>query len=505
MNTAHATRASSAEQQAAVPGKRPALARHIQPVVLAGGSGTRLWPLSREHYPKQMVGLLTNDSLLESTVQRLDGFSGAFAIADEWILVCGENHRFMSAELVQRGGRAARIVLEPDPRNTAPALTIAALAATEGEQDPILAVMPADHAVTDNEAFQLALSKAAAYASDGAIVALGVIPHRAETGYGYIRVGVALGREGGYVLDRFVEKPHRELAEQYVRSEEYWWNSGIFVMRASVWLGAIKALRPDIFEACADAYRGGTSDAPFFRLDVTAFDRCPADSIDYAVMERLNEDARFPGVVVPLDAGWSDIGSWDAIWEIMPKDDEGNVARGRVVFEQSTDSLAHSEGRLIACIGLRGVVVIETADAVLVADKQYAQQVKAVVGRLKSEHGAEVSDHRKVHRPWGCYDSVDNGERFQVKRIIVNPGASLSLQMHYHRAEHWVVVRGTAKVTCGEKSFLLTENQSTFIPLGTTHRLENPGKTPLEIIEVQSGAYLGEDDIVRFEDRFGRV
>jgi mannose-1-phosphate guanylyltransferase / mannose-6-phosphate isomerase len=477
----------------------------LQPVILAGGSGTRLWPLSREQVPKQLLGLLEDETLLESTARRLDGLAGIVAVAARTILVCGEIHRFMSAEQLRRIGKPAQLLLEPAARNTAPALTAAALAVRADGSDPVMVVMPADHLVPDPDAFQAAVLRAATYAADGAIVTLGVVPRRAEAGYGYIKVGAPFGAKGAHVIDRFVEKPHQELAERYLQSGEYWWNSGIFVVRASVWLAAIEASRPEISSACQRAYSAGTVDGPFFRLDPAAFEACPADSIDYAVMEQLSANSPFPGVVVPLIAGWSDIGSWDAIWEVMPKDDNGNVARGRVIWEDTTASFAHSEGRLIACLGLRDVVVVETADAILVADKHHVQDVKAVVNRIRAEHGCEVSSHRKVHRPWGYYDSIDNGERFQVKRIVVNPGTSLSLQMHFHRAEHWVVVRGTAKVVCGDKVFLLTENQSTFIPLGTTHRLENPGKTPLEIIEVQSGSYLGEDDIVRFEDNYGRV
>jgi len=478
----------------------------LQPVILAGGSGTRLWPLSREQFPKQLIGLLSDETLLESTACRLDGLTGAVAVAEKTILVCGESHRFLSAEQLRRVDKSAHILLESAARNTAPALTAAALAVRAEGNDPVMVVMPADHLVTDTEAFKAAVVNAATYAANGAIVTLGVVPRRAEIGYGYIKVGAPFGANGTHVIDRFVEKPHQELAERYLQSGEYWWNSGIFVVRASVWLAAIEALRPEIFSACQTAYREGVVDGPFFRLDSSAFEACPVDSIDYAVMEQLSVDGAFPGVVVPLIAGWSDIGSWDAIWEVMPKDHDGNVGRGRVIFEDTSSSFAHSEGRLIACLGLRDVVVVETPDAILVADKHHVQNVKALVSRIRLEQGEEeVANHRKVHRPWGYYDSIDSSERFQVKRIVVNPGTSLSLQMHYHRAEHWIVVRGTAKVVCGEEVFLLTENQSTFIPLGTTHRLENPGKTPLEIIEVQSGSYLGEDDIVRFEDNYGRV
>jgi mannose-1-phosphate guanylyltransferase/mannose-6-phosphate isomerase len=477
----------------------------IQPVILAGGSGTRLWPLSREHFPKQLAGVLGGDeSLLEATTHRLDGFAGNLPVADELIVVCGEEHRFLTAEQLRRSGRAGRILLEPVGRNTAPALTIAALATTRDGHDAVLLVMPADHAIGDLAAFHEAVNDAAHYAAEGAIVALGVVPERAETGYGYILAGQEVGRRRGRRLDQFVEKPHQELADQYVASGQYWWNGGIFVLRASVWLHAMRHFQPAMYAACLAAFKGSKHDGDFHRLERDAFAGCPDDSIDYAVMEKLASDPCIPAVVVPLQAGWSDVGSWDAVWDISPKDAAGNVARGRVMFEDVASTFAHSEGRLIACVGVRDLVVVETADAILVADRRHVQSLKALVGRIRAEAGTEATSHRKVHRPWGYYDSIDQGERFQVKRIVVNPGAKLSLQMHYQRAEHWIVVRGTAQVTRGDEVFLLTENQSTYIPLGVTHRLANPGKTPLEMIEVQSGAYLGEDDIVRFEDTYGR-
>jgi len=368
--------------------------------------------------------------------------------------------------------------------------------------------MPADHAVTDVDAFHAAVAAGVQHAYEGHIVTMGIVPTHAETGYGYIRLGEPLERGGAlgvHRLDRFVEKPHLELAQRYVESKEYWWNSGIFIMRASTWLTAIKHFQPGIFEACEAAFAGGKADGDFFRLQREAFSASPSNSIDYAVMEQLGGDPSVAtGVVVPLQAGWSDVGSWDAIWQILPKDETGNVGRGEVMFEGSTSTFAHSEGRLIACVGTQNLVVVETADAVLVADKSRVQDVKKIVGRIRAEGGAVAANHRKVHRPWGHYDSVDSGERFQVKRIVVNPGARLSLQMHHHRAEHWIVVRGTALVTRGEERFIVSENESAYIPLGTTHRLENPGKMPLEMIEVQSGSYLGEDDIVRFDDTYGR-
>jgi mannose-1-phosphate guanylyltransferase/mannose-6-phosphate isomerase len=506
--------------------KTGAASVRVQPVILAGGSGTRLWPLSRQQFPKQLIELMGAESLLEATLRRLDGLDGLdvttrghdtvhFATADELIVVCGTEHKLLTAQQIERNGRRARIVLEPCARNTAPALTLAALAALSAVaggagRDPVMVAMPADHAVSDLDAFRRTVAQAIEHAASGALVTLGIVPDKIETGYGYIKAGAALGtgHDGApqaRVLERFVEKPRRELAEQYLASGEYWWNSGIFVCRASVWLDAIEHFQPAIHAACMIAFERGLHQDGFTQLDVEAFEACPSDSIDFAVMERIAQEPRFPGVVVPLTAGWSDVGAWDAVWDMSEKDDDGNVARGRVIFEGSADSFAHSDGRLVACVGVTGVVVVETADAILVASKDRVQEVKAMVGRLKAAKGAEAHDHRKVQRPWGFYDSIDHGERFQVKRIVVKPGARLSLQMHHHRAEHWIVVRGTALVTRGEETFLVTENQSTFIPLGTTHRLENPGKTPLEMIEVQSGTYLGEDDIVRFDDQYGRV
>lgn len=493
----------------------------VHPVILAGGSGTRLWPMSREHYPKQLIGLLGNESLLQSTAHRLDGLQADYAFASEVLVVCGDEHRFTTSEQLRESGARARIVLEPIGRDTAPALTIAALDALDasGENtDALIVAMPADHAIADHAAFHAAVATAIRYATEGMIATLGIVPTHAETGYGYLRLGTPLADSqnadgtGGRTdhlaarkLARFIEKPHMELARQYVASGEYWWNSGIFVVRASSWLHALRKFEPAMYEACVDAHRRGQLDGEFFRLDRDAFEASPSNSIDYAVMERLATDDSLPGAVaVPLTAGWSDVGSWDALWQILPKDGNGNVGRGRVLFEGATATLAHSEGRLVACVGTQDLVVVETADAVLVAEKSHVQDVKKVVSRLKAAHGPEAANHRKVHRPWGHYDSIDAGERFQVKRIVVKPGARLSLQMHHHRAEHWIVVRGTARVTRGDETFLLSENESTYIPLGVTHRLENPGKLPLEIVEVQSGAYLGEDDIVRFDDKYGR-
>ncbi|WP_250510794.1 mannose-1-phosphate guanylyltransferase/mannose-6-phosphate isomerase [Caballeronia sp. GACF4] len=482
----------------------------IQPVILAGGSGTRLWPMSREHFPKQLIGLIGEQSLLQATANRLDGLGSVSAektlrVADA-IIVCNEEHRFTTAEQLRGQGRRARLVLEPVPRNTAPALTAAAIHASRAGEDAVLVVMPADHVVANQDEFHRAIATGAQCAEQGAIVTLSVVPSHAETGYGYIKSGEALPC-GAWKLERFVEKPHLELARQYLESGEYGWNAGIFIVRASTWVAAIEHYQPAIHAACVAAFDKGSDDGEFFRLDRDSFAASPSDSIDYAVMEQLAGERAteaFTGAVVPLDAGWSDVGSWDAIWNILPKDDSSNVARGRVMFQGASSTYAHSEGRLIACVGTQNLVVVETADAILVADKSCAQDVKAIVGRIKSERGTEAADHRKVHRPWGHYDSVDQGDRFQVKRIVVKPGARLSLQMHHHRAEHWVVVRGTALVTRGTETFILAENESTYIPIGIQHRLENPGKMPLEIIEVQSGTYLGEDDIVRFEDTYGR-
>ncbi|WP_206955639.1 mannose-1-phosphate guanylyltransferase/mannose-6-phosphate isomerase [Trinickia acidisoli] len=490
----------------------PALApcRRLIPVVLAGGSGTRLWPMSREHYPKQLIDVIGPGSLLQATVRRMDGFPEGWDVADAPLVVCGDEHGFIIDEQLRASGVTPRLIVEPARRDTAPALTLAAMLVRErdgsgdGTEDAILVVMPADHAIADVKALQRAVELAARHAQRGEIATLGVPPTRPDTGFGYVRIGEPL-RDGAHRIDRFVEKPPAELAAQYVADGTYWWNSGIFVMRASVWLEALRRVQPEMHAACRAAVAEGATHGARFDPAASAFERAPADSIDYAVMERLGRpDAPCTGVVVPLEAGWSDLGSWDAVWDALGKDDDGNVARGRVVFEGATSTFAHAESRLVACVGTTNVVVVETPDAVLVADRSHVQRVKGLVARIKAEHAPEAEIHRKVRRPWGFYDSIDHGDRFQVKRIVVAPGARLSLQMHHHRAEHWVVVRGTALVTRGDEEFLLSENESTFIPLGVRHRLGNPGKVPLEIIEVQSGAYLGEDDIVRFEDNYGR-
>ncbi len=482
----------------------------IQPVILSGGSGTRLWPLSREKYPKQLLPLVGEDSLLQATVRRIDGLAGA-ELAQPMV-VCNEEYRFVIAEQLRLMGKTGTIVLEPVGRNTAPALTIAALTAAHNG-DPVLLVMPADHVIVDGAAFRAAVQKGAELAVKGNVVTFGITPDAPETGYGYIQAGAALEEEdsqgGARQIARFVEKPNLTTAQAYLDDGAYLWNGGIFMMTASVWNKAIKICRPDIYEACLAAVSDVARDGEFIRVQKDRFSSCPSDSIDYAVMERLargqDAGAGLPqGVVVPLTAGWSDVGSWDALWEVLPKDDAGNVQQGDTILQDCANTLVLSGSRLVACVGVTDLVVIETPDAVLVSHKSKTQNVKNVVDALKKKNRPEAQIHRKVFRPWGWYDGVDAGERFQVKRIVVKPKGILSLQMHHHRAEHWIVVSGTARVTRGDETFLVSENQSTFIPLGTTHRLENPGRVALEMIEVQSGSYLGEDDIVRFEDLYGR-
>jgi len=479
----------------------------IELVVLSGGSGTRLWPASRESYPKQLLALNGELSLLQETVLRLRDFI-AGRVGVRPLVVTNEEYRFIVAEQLRAvGNQGARIILEPVGRNTAPALTLAAHEARESDADPVLLVMPADHVIVDVTGFQAAVEEGGLCAQEGAVVAFGVIPDRPETGYGYIRSGGPIsGKSKAQRLEEFVEKPGLAVAEQYVNSGAYYWNSGIFMVKASVWLSAMELFRPDILEACKEAFGGRTVDEDFVRVEKGAFAACPSDSIDYAVMERLALATDLgPSVVVPMSVGWSDVGAWDALWAVSAQDENGNVSKGEVLFEGCRDTLVHSGSRLVAAIGCEDMVVVETPDAVLVANKARTQDVKKVVERLKAEGRSLAQSHRKVYRPWGWYDSIDFGERFQVKRIVVEPGARLSLQMHHHRAEHWIVVKGTAEVTCNDRVFLLGENESTYIPLGHTHRLCNPGKVPLEIIEVQSGSYLGEDDIVRFEDTYGRA
>ncbi len=489
----------------------------LQPVILSGGSGTRLWPLSREAYPKQFLPLAGEKTMLQSTLSRLDGLEQEHPRQGTGVkdprVVCNEAHRFLVAEQLRAMGRSsAGIILEPEGRNTAPALTLAAHLATQGGTDPVLIVMPADHVIAETVEFRRVVALGQRVAEKGAVVTFGIVPNSPETGYGYIRKGQAYMAEetGGdaHILDAFVEKPDRATAEVYLESGQYLWNSGIFMMRASLWLELIEKYRPDIAEACRLAFAGGASDGDFFRTDKQAFHACPSDSIDYAVMEKLSEDSAGQGpqgVVLALDAGWSDVGAWSALWEVSDRDEAGNASRGDVFVHDARDNLLLAEHRMIAAVGVEKLIVVETPDAVLVAPKDRAQDVKAVTNFLKSEQRIEARHHRRMHRPWGGFEPIDAGERYQVKRLTVKPGASLSMQMHHHRAEHWIVVAGTARVTCDDQVFLLTENQSTYIPLGAKHRLENPGSLPLEIIEVQSGSYLGEDDIVRFEDIYNRT
>jgi mannose-1-phosphate guanylyltransferase/mannose-6-phosphate isomerase len=468
----------------------------IVPVILSGGSGTRLWPLSREHYPKQLLALAGELTMLQETAVRLDGAAEQAPA----LIVCNEEHRFLVAEQLRQIDRLPQdILLEPFGRNTAPALTLAALAVTAREPGAIMLVMPADHVIRDRVAFHAAVQKGRVEALAGRLVTIGIVPIQPETGYGYIRKGPMLASGGAYQIGHFVEKPDAATARAYMESGEYLWNSGIFMMAAAHWLEEIRRFRPDIADACMTAWQEGKRDMDFFRIDKDAFSHCPGESIDYAVMEKTDN-----AVVIPLDAGWSDIGAWSSLWEVSQHDADGNMQQGDVMAIHTRNALLIAQHRFVAAVGLEDVIVVETADAVLVAHKDHAQEVKTVVAELKKRKRTEHLMHRRVYRPWGHYEGIDMGERFQVKRITVNPGAALSLQMHHHRAEHWVVVKGTARVTRGDEVFFVTENESTFIPLGTRHRLENPGAIPLEIIEVQSGSYLGEDDIVRFEDRYNR-
>jgi mannose-1-phosphate guanylyltransferase / mannose-6-phosphate isomerase len=471
------------------------------PVVLSGGSGTRLWPLSRELYPKQLLPLLGKGTMLQETLARVSGVADVAAP----IVVCKESHRFLVAEqLLQAGMQAQALVLEPVGRNTAPAVTIAAMAAvadlpagSKPAADPILLILPADHVIRDVRAFQAVVAIGSDAARQGKLVTFGVVPTKPETGYGYIRRQAGSGPV--YSIAEFVEKPDLATAERYLASKEYFWNSGMFMFRAGVLLEEMRKVAPEVYQACAQAFTAAKRDLDFTRLPAKEFAACPNISIDYAVMEKTQH-----GAVVPLDAGWSDVGSWSALHEAMPADEDGNVRLGDVLTADSQGCYLQSTSRLVAAVGLKDHVVVETKDAVLVAPKDRVQDVKELVGQLKKQGRYETSLHREVFRPWGSYDSIDHGDRFQVKRLSVKPGASMSLQLHHHRAEHWIVVSGTARITRGEETFLLEENQSTYIPLGTKHRIENPGKIPLHIIEVQSGTYLGEDDIVRFEDRYGR-
>lgn len=468
----------------------------IRPVLLCGGSGTRLWPLSRTHHPKQFLRLVDNYSLLQNTLLRLNGINGL----GEVIAIANENHRFLLAEQLLEVGVQADILLEPVSRNTAPAVAAAAVYASEqaGEgESPLLLVLPSDHVISDGVAFQNAVEKAIPHARSGKLVTFGILPNRPETGYGYIKKGQAV--EGGFMVGQFAEKPDGPTAENYIRDGHYLWNSGIFMFRADVYLDMLAQFVPEMKVCAENAVRNGRRDLDFFRLDLSSFSSSPSDSIDYAVMEKSTST-----IVIPLDAGWSDIGAWDALAGYGKTDSSGNTVRGDVIAVNSSDSIIFSDDRLVAAIGMSDMVVVSTPDVVLVAHKSSVQNVKQIVESLKEASRVETEFQPVVHRPWGSYENLANGARYQVKRILVKPGASLSLQMHYHRAEHWVVVKGTAKVIRGEKVLLLSENESTYIPLGTVHRLENPGSIDLEIIEVQSGSHLDENDILRLEDNYGR-
>ncbi|MCG9083975.1 mannose-1-phosphate guanylyltransferase/mannose-6-phosphate isomerase [Laribacter hongkongensis] len=476
----------------------------ITPVILCGGSGTRLWPLSRSGFPKQFLCLTGQDSLFQQAVKRLAALTDCGLAVSAPVIVGNEEHRFLAQEQLREAGiDADALLLEPLGRNTAPALTLAALHATSHELDPVLVVTPSDHIIADPQAFSVAVQQAIHEAGTGAIVMLGITPDRPETGYGYIKAPVTRFDARACKVEAFIEKPDLATARLCLDQGGYYWNAGMFVVRASVWLSALQSFRHDILDATRQAWVQRCCDARFIRPDKTAFARIPAESIDYAVMEHC-PGSPFSLQMVPLDAGWSDLGAWDAVWNAQSKDEAGNSHMGDVLSVNCHNTLVHASSRLVSLVGVQELVVVETADAVLVADKSSSQNVREIVTQLTQQKRDEPLLHRKVHRPWGWYNSIDDGARFKVKRIQVKPNASLSLQKHFHRAEHWIVVKGTAEITNGDKTILLTENQSTYIPLGEVHRLFNPGTIPLEIIEVQTGSYLGEDDIVRFDDSYGR-
>lgn len=477
----------------------------VVPVILCGGSGSRLWPLSRAGFPKQFLVFSGTTSLFQQAVERVNGLSAPDFLIGETLVVTNEEHRFLALDqLRELKSINATLLLEPVGRNTAPALTLAALQASAAGNDPIMVVVPADQTVQNTVAFTAALQNAIRAAETGDVIILGITPDRAETGYGYIRHTGKAGQYTDFAVGQFAEKPDMETATAYLASGKYCWNSGIFVLKASSWLKALDVFRPDIAAASNAAWEDKSMDANFIRPSEAGFAAIPSESIDYAVMERC-PGSNFSIRMVPLDAGWNDLGAWDAVWQVGVRDGNGNVVHGDTLLADTTDTLVHATSRLVTTVGVSNLIIVETADAILVADRACSQDVKNIVAKLGKQQREEHALHRKVYRPWGWYDSIDEEERFKVKRIQVKPGASLSLQKHHHRAEHWIVVKGTAEITCGEQTFLLHENQSTYIPLGEKHRLANPGNIPLEIIEVQSGSYLGEDDIVRFADTYGRA
>lgn len=467
----------------------------IIPIIMAGGSGTRLWPLSRSLYPKQFLSLINENSLLQETLKRLDGLNCLPPV-----IVSNNEHRFIVAEqLRQFGVDDFQIILEPVGRNTAPAVALAALKSLELHGDHHMLVLAADHAIQDIEAFHAAVLAAEQESVDNKLVTFGIVPTKPETGYGYIKKGEQV-KNSVFKVNSFVEKPDLETAKNYLEQKCYLWNSGMFMFKASVYLDELKKFRPDILAACKESLSSASTDLDFIRLNSDVFAECPDESIDYAVMEKTQDC-----VVIPLDADWSDIGSWTSLWEISEKDEHENVSHGDVINYNSRNNYIYSEGSLISTVGVNNLIIVQTKDALLVAQQDNVQDIKKIVEILKKQKRSEHISHREVYRPWGRYDSVERGDRYQVKRITVKPGECLSTQMHHHRAEHWVVVAGTAKVTCGERTFFVTENESTFIPIGTVHTLENPGKIPLEVIEIQSGVYLGDDDIVLLSDKYGRV
>jgi mannose-1-phosphate guanylyltransferase/mannose-6-phosphate isomerase len=477
----------------------------IVPVILCGGSGTRLWPLSRAGFPKQFLVLSGTISLFQQAIQRVNGLGADDILVGDTLIVTGEEHRFLALDQLREMPEvAATLLLEPVGRNTAPALTFAALQAVKDGEDPILVVTPSDQTVKNSATFTDAVQRSVRAAANGSIVILGIAPDKPETGYGYIKGQTDDGIYAEYSVEKFTEKPDEDTASSYLESAGYFWNSGMFVLRASVWLAALAQFRPDILQATVQSCAVVSSDLPFVRPDKTLFTSIPSESIDYAVMEHCpgsNVDIK----MITLDAGWNDLGSWEAVWQVGEADGDGNVTRGDTILANTKNTFVHSSSRLVSAVGVDNLVIIETADAILIADKSQSQHVKKIVSQLVKDNRQEDNLHRKVHRPWGWYDSIDEGDRFKVKRIQVKPGGSLSLQKHAHRAEHWVVIKGTAEIANGEEVLTLTENQSTYIPPGTLHRLSNPGDIPLEIIEVQSGSYVGEDDIERFKDNYGRV